>query len=745
MKQRKRVALLGAVVLLLFGFVSFAVAEDFRIPKGSLEQALNAYSDVTGKRPVYMNALVKGKESPGVRGNFSSEEAMSKILEGTGLTFTLTHDGNMVIQKSRNSDSSGFHKHNSVPAASMEQEQVVITATKTAIKTKDVPAAVDVVSDEDIKLMPGADSYYEAIKNVAGVNILKDGHNSLIRLRGMEPSMLHDGRDMNPFVTNSSMITNSMNMGMGSVERIEVIKGPQAAIHGSKAVSGVVNVIRKKGDKDNPFAELRGFFGSGDETNGGVSLSGGFNKLAYFLDFSTGKQDEYKTPKGDIPYVDYERKNLFARLDYTFSEDHEITFDYTYNRSENRNGGEGFFYEKSPWNSINSMEPETQAAFLTYNGKFTDFFSLYATLGTGKNEFELIYGRPNVEPIHFLNKENLAFYKENILQGEVRGTMTLLDERLKAIFGLQYKDTDLTGYADTTMAGQKQPRHPYNSEEEYFAPFAQVEFKPNPYLLLVGGVRYDDYDSGGKKMSSTNPNIGLSVFPFASTNYNWTTLWASYSKSFKTPTAAQRYLPAFLGGNPDLEPEEAKGWEIGLKQRIKTWANLEFSYFQTDYTSLIELKGTEPGKWLFLNVGEAKYKGYEALFEVYPTDWLILHFSFSDMDREDILKKRKLTGQPNQTLQYGLTIPDLYGFSFSLWGSQFKELKLWGGDNHPSENDIIWSAKLLYQWNINDKFRLQPFISVENLTDKTHYSRYLPPSIMEERTIQAGATLRMNF
>ena len=125
-------------------------------------------------------------------------------------------------------------------------DDVVVSATKTEMKTQEVPAAVNVVTDDDIKLTPGADNYYDAIRNVPGVAVNKGGFFDTVLMRGKEPSILINGRDMNPFITNTSMITGSMNVGMGAVERIEVIKGPQAAIHGSKAVSGAVNVIHKR-------------------------------------------------------------------------------------------------------------------------------------------------------------------------------------------------------------------------------------------------------------------------------------------------------------------------------------------------------------------------------------------------------------------------------------------------------------------------------------------------------------------
>lgn len=744
------------LVLLAAGATAAAPKTAYDIPPQSLQSALLLYQEQSGLNLAYPDNLVKGKTSPGVNGEAADMEALSQLLRGTGLAYARTGQGGIVLREALAGTTAGspgaapdvrqdkVRKENA-----LKLDNIVVTATKTEMKTHEVPAAVNVVTDEDIKLTPGADNYYDAIRNVPGVAVRKEGFQDTVLIRGKESSILINGRDMNPFITNTSLITGSMNVGMGAVERIEVIKGPQAAIHGSKAVSGVVNVIHKRGDKDNPFAELHGFYGTGDELSGGLNLGGGYENLSWFLDFSAAEQDEYKTPKGKIPYMDYKRKNLYVRLDYAFSDDHELYLDYTYNRSKNTLGGDGYHYTKSEWNQIYSHEPEYQGAFLTYNGKFSDIFSLYATAGIGKNDYEMIYSSPNYEPQHFLNKENETFFKEDIFQGEVRGTVNFLsDERLRGIFGVQYKNTDIDGSSDLTSNGIKERFFAWDERERYWAPYAQLEFKPIPYLLLVGGVRYDDYDSSGKKMTATNPNVGLSIFPFAGTDYDWSTIWCSYSEAFKTPTASERYLPGFLGGNPDLDPEKSQGWEIGLKQRIATWANFEMSYFQTDYENLIRLVTLGPMEWKFLNVDEAEYKGYELAAEIYPADWLTLHFSLTDLDREDKDTGKKLLGQPNQMFQYGVTLNDLYGFSFSLWGRQNEDFKVKSGGKkvaHPSEGDIIWDAKLLYRWDLTENSVFEPFISVENIGDEEYYAYPPDMGIMEGRTWHVGANLRVNF
>lgn len=157
-------------------------------------------------------------------------------------------------------------------------DEVVVTATKTSVKSSEVPASVDIVYFEDIDLLPNTTNAFKAISNLAGVEVSSGGMADKVTIRGNEPSLLINGRDMNFFSSGSY----SPKVGMNSIESIEVIKGPQAAIHGSKAVSGVVNIIRKKGDINNPYIELEQSLSSGDEYITNLSWGGGRKRSLIF-------------------------------------------------------------------------------------------------------------------------------------------------------------------------------------------------------------------------------------------------------------------------------------------------------------------------------------------------------------------------------------------------------------------------------------------------------------------------------
>lgn len=403
-------------------------------------------------------------------------------------------------------------------------------------------------------------------------------------------------------------------------------------------------------------------------------------------------------------------------------------------------GGIGTFYLVTPYNSIEKHLIDTKSTFITYEGKFNDKLTLQSNIGFVKRNFDLVAGFPNTKVENFLNKQTNTIYDEKILQGEIKAIANFFgDEKLRGIAGLQYKKADMksTNYAFKTP----NPTSDFDKTEKNISPFAQLEAKVTPYALFVLGIRHDSYDTAGKKMKATSPNFGVSIFPFAQTEYNNTTLWFGYSKAFNTPSALKRYLPKFWGGNPELNPEKAKGYELGLKQRISDWGNLEFSYYNTKYKDQIRLISLD-SSWLFYNEGRSKVNGYEISSEFYPTDWLILNLAYSNSKTKDA-KGQRLYGSVDKSIKYGATIIDLAGFDFSIQANKYIDLKFNTGVIHPSQNKTIIDAKLSYQYKIKD-FTLKPFIEVENLTNSLYYN-LISASINEGRNLRLGLNLRYDF
>ena len=748
------------LVLLAAGATAAAPKTAYDIPPQSLQSALILYQEQSGLNLAYPDNLVKGKTSPGVNGEAADMEALSQLLRGTGLAYARTGQGGIVLREALAGTTAGspgaapdvrqdkVRKENA-----LKLDNIVVTATKTEMKTSEAPASIDVLTSEDLAIKANADNIFDALKTIPGTTTLATGGGmgwGDIKIRGFMPSILINGRDSRHFATDYGLDPGLV--GMDAIERIEVLKGPQSTMHGGRAISGAVNIIMKKGDKDNPFLNIKSGFGSGKSLLGSMTTGGGVGNVSYIISLYGDKKDEFKTPKGKIPYGESDRKNFYTRLDYDFNDSHSLTLDYTYNEARHIGGGKGQWYKKLKAYDHKIWDGEAlyQSVNLSYNGDFADLFSLYLTSGIGENNYDYVYGYNGwgmTDLNDYLSRQNYTEMENKFFQNEIRGTLNLLpDEKLRIVAGVQHKTTKLDWLAI------KNHKFSYRNKETetVYAPYGQVEYRPVDQILAIAGVRYDryTYDESSSK-SSTSPRFSLSYFPFANTNYDYTTLWASYTEAFNPPSAVQMLGNAFIDPNPDIKPEKAKGWEVGLKQRLSRWGNFEFSYFDTDYTDMLAVQSKYGMHRRFYNINKANVEGMEAKLEVFPTDWLSFYSSYSTQKREDKGKGKRLFGQPDEVLSYGVSIHDLKGFSADLSALRLGKYKnssgyRYLGAYHPSNGKTILNFKALYKYSLTDNVVVEPYVTINNLTDEEYYEG-ATPGLAEGRNYQTGVALRVEF
>ena len=228
-------------------------------------------------------------------------------------------------------------------------------------------------------------------------------------------------------------------------------------------------------------------------------------------------------------------------------------------------------------------------------------------------------------------------------------------------------------------------------------------------------------------------------------------LWMSYSEAFNPPTAVQiSGIGSVIAPNPNIEPEIAKGYEIGLKQRLSRWGNLELSCFDTNYDNLMTSAKKDGIHNRFYNINKAKVKGCEAKLEMYATDWLMFYTAYTDMKHTDENNKTRLLGRSDKILQYGISVNDLYGFSADLSALRLSEYRNLGsyvkqlGEYHPSNKTTLVNFKTLYKFETRNYLIIETYLEVNNLTNKTYYEGSTP-TLIEKRNYQGGVNFRFKF
>ncbi|MBW2733646.1 MAG: TonB-dependent receptor plug domain-containing protein [Deltaproteobacteria bacterium] len=141
------------------------------------------------------------------------------------------------------------------PTADLEEEEeeeiVVISASKTAQTIEEAPSIVSVVPRREL-LLQGYQTLGEVLRNTVGFGINDNGHWADTGVRGINGrttygdkiQFLIDGHNMSWRQFNRNF-HNPTWVDMGDIERIEIIRGPGAALWGSNALTGVVNIVTR--------------------------------------------------------------------------------------------------------------------------------------------------------------------------------------------------------------------------------------------------------------------------------------------------------------------------------------------------------------------------------------------------------------------------------------------------------------------------------------------------------------------
>ena len=130
-------------------------------------------------------------------------------------------------------------------------QEVVITATRVPTPQQDVPAGVTVIDRATIEAL-GSNTLAEALSEVPGLHVSPSGGPgglTSVFIRGTNSSHVLVLRDGMP-ITDASDEDGAFRFGydtLSDIDRIEVIRGPMAALYGSGAIGGVINLISRRG------------------------------------------------------------------------------------------------------------------------------------------------------------------------------------------------------------------------------------------------------------------------------------------------------------------------------------------------------------------------------------------------------------------------------------------------------------------------------------------------------------------
>jgi iron complex outermembrane receptor protein len=280
----------------------------FSIPAQPLATALIAFGKQANVQVLTAGCTIARFRSLGAMGEFTAPQALSKLLEGTGLIYEFTEQGTVVVtmpeSSAKKTSASPQHPEvtqlTPVEADALIGRDVGFKASLTSIGSRndadliDVPQSVSVVT-RDLMDSQQALTVEDAVRNVAGVAFVEGSSGlPLFQIRG--------------FYTGNGLIDGMPNSNAGSgdfppligLERVEVIKGPQSILGDSTGNSfgGLVNVATKQ-PQGEPWHEISYTVGKQGQSEVGLDTTGPLGHVAgltYRLIVSGDYAD--RTPQG---------------------------------------------------------------------------------------------------------------------------------------------------------------------------------------------------------------------------------------------------------------------------------------------------------------------------------------------------------------------------------------------------------------------------------------------------------------
>ncbi len=524
----------------------------------------------------------------------------------------------------------------------------VVTGSRTERRAVDSVVATEVITRAQIEQL-GVRDLPQLLQQHPGVEMVYTNRGVGIRLQGLDPEyvlILIDGQRISG---RSGSITDISRFSLREVERVEIVKGPAAALYGADAMGGVVNLITRRPQKKLEVS-VRGMFGSlleGDvRGNVGAKLGpfelragGGFRtRNAYFwptCDTCPSIETAGAAVRridGDVEaaYVPGDDLRVWVRTGYVLTDFTAVDINDTNAVFDRRQRTEQF----DTWVGVRKKFSASTAATLRgHFGLFRDQFLLDQR-----------------------GSRALDNYSANLTRlWEAFGQV---DHRI----GRHTLTGGLEGFSELLSSTRIAPS---DVQRGRFGIFVQDEWVlegQGPKVSISPGFRADVDTQFGWAPS---PRLAVKIDPVPELTFR-----ASWGLGFRPPSFSELYLQFsnpgigyLVQGNPRLQAERSGSANVSVDYRppLEGWV-LSASLWHTSLTNLINITANgipnpdDPVTFGYENVTNAYTQGVELSARTRLSRGAYLDLSYMGLDARDVTRQRALEGRSPHRLNANLTV-----------------------------------------------------------------------------------------
>lgn len=653
-----------------------------------------------------------------------------------------------------------------------------VTVTRTLEAPERIPNAVSVIQGDVIQGFQRRASPAEAFAGVPGFYVenrrnfsLSGGVRFAIRaplprfgMRGVQ--IIQDGVPM----TMADGTTEPTNIDLGSLGRVEVLRGPSSVLYGNSA-GGVITLQSEFPTAGVLVAQPDIQWGSYGYQQQQFKVAGAAGQASYLVNATHQEIDGYREHSASEVW----RTNAVVRVGLSPRTELRGVFnvyDLPFGESAST------LTLADARNNPTSVRPQAytqgwgesttqQQAGLTVQHQVADGHTIRATAwGLGRDVFNPI-------PAAVVTVDRFAAGLRSEYAG--RAQLGALPLTWTTGFDVSSQHDERAEYGNLGVppgGGLAQTgalRLEQLEEVLSVGPFVHLNARIGEQWAVTGGLRYDHYDftatdrftsngdqSGSRTMSAVSPMAGVTFVPAA-----WLNLYANLATAYQTPTTVElSNRPDDLGGfNEDLQPEDLTSLEFGARGAIE---RLRLRFEAASYTSNLEnvlVRFQRPDEQAyFRNAGAVDRNGLELLLEWTPTARLKGRVAYTYQDFQygsfvapegDFTGKTEPGAPPHQVLLGGT-----YDAPFGLFSSaQYRFINAYPVN---SANTIAnWSYHVVdLRWGFDRRWkglRFRPFLSVDNVFNQRYNASAIVNSVGDrffepapDREFAVGLTIRVD-
>jgi iron complex outermembrane receptor protein len=457
-----------------------------------------------------------------------------------------------------------------------ELSQVRITiASKKPEPASNTAAATFVITQEDIR-RSGYTTIPEILRMVPGVNVLRiDNSQWAVSIRGFSAVfadkllVLIDGRTIyTPLF--GGVFWNEQDTMIEDIERIEVIRGPGAALWGANATNGVINIVTKRAENTKGMLAA-GNLGTEERAGGAVRLGKSDGDLNYRVYAKTFYRDGNDLVDAGSGHDDWSESRAGFRTDTELSERSTLTVQ-----------GDGY-YGESGWDSVQpSLSSFVEEEEIV---RYHDGANLLGRYTRSIDEATLLQVQSYYD--HVDRNDRLLLQSRDTFDVDSQLQFSpLTGHDLIAGIGYRIWQDRMDGSFEVSVS-------PGERTDQQFAGFLQDEIGLiDRRWRAIAGAKLEHHEYSG-----------FAFQPSARTIYDFEdgqTVWMAVSRAARTPARfnqdgkltlsafpiAQQTAAVTLSGSRDFDSEILTAYEAGGRSRLSRSLAVDLAFFYNDYDSL---------------------------------------------------------------------------------------------------------------------------------------------------------------